>query len=128
MKTLLNDNGKLSVWSDADEKPYVCIDADGEHLNLPTGILYGTRIGSTSKVRKWFDNLPVRVQGVIGLIGCSFIALFLIGYVFYCGHAMQEESAWREKHFTAEDWQQYRDELERGEAEDYWEAQQEYDL
>jgi hypothetical protein len=88
------ENGKLSLWNDADKKPYVCIDADGDHLSLPTGILHDCRLSDPCRIRRakfnrWMNKHP-RLTGGIGLLGCAVIAIALIGYAALCIHTMSQ--------------------------------------
>jgi hypothetical protein len=56
MKSWPTADGKRFVWIDEDEKPFVCIDLDGEHLNLPTGKLYGSRIGNRNRLSNFLKE------------------------------------------------------------------------
>jgi hypothetical protein len=85
MKTWLDHNGQAVIWNDADEKPFVCIDADGEHLNVPGGILYGTSVRQAAANRRRSANLDkVMSYPVVRYIVLVICGLFIWAYTLIC--------------------------------------------
>jgi hypothetical protein len=59
-----DDKIRAREWVECDEKPFICIDADGDHLNVPNGILYGCRLSDPRRIRRarfgrWLNKHPI---------------------------------------------------------------------
>jgi hypothetical protein len=79
------DKIRAREWVECNEKPFVCIDADGDHLNVPTGILYDCRLSAPRRIRqakidRWLDRHPIFLRWAT-LLTVTAVTAVAMGYI-----------------------------------------------